>query len=392
MKGRHVVILMFVFGLSLLAILFRVLPTAKPPVRPEPGPTTFDPPPPPQPPPPEAKDSGTIEVFVKSKGAPVQGAAVSFQYLRGNRTFQMMSDAEGRCLAARAEPGPWRILARLPGVSGSLANTTVEIDRKVRVDLDLAASVTLEGYVRDPAGNPVPGAKVAMALMDPAFTTRTDSTGHYIIRDLPPGTHSVTASSERLRPQTIPLLDLTAAGQTVQQPFELQFGVSLTGKVIDETGAPVARATVTVSNEVARVVRTDENGDFKAEGLGESPITISVVARGFAPGVLRGVTPGPIPERVTLMRGATLSGRIDGPPAAFTVHLSRFDEELSRMQLVRSRSFGVEAQGVFHVPELPRGRYEAVFETADHRTPAPLAFTLESGQIYDAGLVILARK
>jgi hypothetical protein len=390
MKGRHVVILVFVFGLSLMAILFRLLPQAKPGGPPPiPAPPPFDAPRPLPPPVLDPENSGKIEVFVTSKGAPVVGATVSLQ--NGQRNIQATSGAGGRCLVPAAEAGEWQIVARAAGAAATFVRRTVEVGRTVRVELELAAGARLEGFVRDGAGNPVALARVALSLPDPAYATRSDAVGHYVIADVPLGTHAVRASSERLRPQTRNV-DLSTAGQTYPQDFQLDFGTMLAGSVVDEAGTPVSRATVTVTNEVARVVRTDGNGDFRVDGLGEGLITVSVLARGFAPASRRAVAPNSTGVKVTLGRGATLMGHIDGAPVAFSLHLSRFDPALGRMDLYQSYSFGKNTNGTFHVVDLPAGQFEVVIEAGDRRTPAPLPLVLEAGMTKDMQLVVLAAK
>ena len=393
MKGRHVVILVFVFGLSLMAILFRVLPTAKPAPLPAAPPAPSAPKPPPPAPPlslPEA--SGMIEVTVRSKGAPIPGAAISVHSFKDERNYQQTSDAEGKCLI-QVEPGAWRIVARQGAVVAS-GQATVELRQTAKVELELAAGVRVEGTVRDSAGAPVAGAKITMSLTDPAFTARTDASGRYSIQDVPTGKHSVTASSDRLRPQTYSDLELTTSGQVHIRDFELKFGASLAGKVVDETGAPVPRALVTITNEVARVVRSDENGDFRADGLGEGVLTVSVAARGYAPMSESNIAPGRTdPLVLTLPRGAVVTGRVDpAPGTSFTVTLSRYDEISQKTVVVRSLPFPAEANGVFQVRDLPRGRYEITVETVDRRSPAPQVVSVEAGQTLDAGPFILAGK
>ncbi|HKS17283.1 MAG TPA: carboxypeptidase-like regulatory domain-containing protein, partial [Planctomycetota bacterium] len=364
--------------------------TAKPLVRPDSRPTVSETPlPPPPPPPPDEKTAGAIEVLVRSKGVAVPGAMVNLQW--GNRSLQAVTAQDGRCTVSRAEPGEWRIFARSAGVATAFGKTTVETGKTARVELDLGAAVRLEGTVRDEAGTPVPGAKISMSLPDPAFTVRTDAAGIYIVPDVPAGIHAITASSERFRPDTVTNFDMSTPGETYRRDFTLKFGLSVTGRVTDDTGQAVIRATVTVSNEVARVVRTDENGEFRAEGLGEGPVTVSVVARGYAPASLRDVKPGQGSVPVVLTRGALVIGRIEPVDSPFSVHTSRYDDELARWQLYRSVSF-TSATGVFQVADLPAGRYEIVIETSERKTPGPVSFILEAGQKRDLGLVVLAPK
>jgi hypothetical protein len=391
MKGRHVVILVFVFGLSLMAILFRVLGEAKPGVRPEPGESAPVEAKPQRtlPAPSDPRSSGAIQVTVKSKGAPVRGAIVSFQ---GSRTFELATGADGKCPVAQVEPGPWRIVAQSPGVAPSVAKATVETGGMANVELDLAAGVRIEGTVRDAAGNPVPGARIQMELPDPAFSTRTDGTGRYSIPNVPPGVHTLTASSERLRPQIVANLDLSTPGQTVTQDFTLPIGAVVAGRVVDDTGAPIGRAMITVSNEVARVVRSDEDGNFRAEGLGEGPITVSVTARGYASASEAAVAPGRTDVTVKLVRGAVLQGRVDGTPMPFTVNVSIYDAATTKWKVQDSQAFSDQSNGVFQIRDLPPGRYEVVVETAKSRTPAPLPAQLEAGQAFDIGVVVLAAK
>jgi hypothetical protein len=389
MKGRHVVIVVFVFGLTLMAILFRLLPGARPAAPPAPPaapPKGWELPPPP---PPDPETAGTIEVFVRSGNLPVVGATVSFQ---GPRTIQLTSGTEGRCLVPRADPGLWRIVARAANLAAATTVVTVETGKTVRADLELAAGARLEGTVRDPAGNPVAGARIAFALPDPTLSARTDPEGRYVISGIPPGTHGVTASSDRLRPQTRENLSFSVPGQTLVQDFTLPYGTNLAGIVVDESGAPVSRATVTITNEVARVVRTDTQGRFEASGLGEGPITVSVLARGFAPAWERTVVPGRNDLVLRLVRGAILRGRIDGAPATLSVQLKIYEPAHDRWKLVDSKLLRPDPAGGFMIGDLLPGQYQIVVETGDLRTPAPLNVELRSGQATELGLVALAPK
>lgn len=389
MKGRHVVILVFVFGLSLMAILFRLLPSAKPAPHPPPAAAPAEPPKPVESYKPlDPQASGTLEVTVRSKGQPVSGAIVSFQ---GTKSFRLTTGVDGKCVTM-ADPGAWQIVARgRSEMAPAVKTTQVETGRTASVEFDLAAGVRIEGTVRDVAGNPVAGAKVQLDLQDPAYTTRTDASGRYALNNVSAEPHTLTASSERLRPQTLKMHPLTP-GQTVTLDFTLALGATVAGRVVDESGAPVPRAMVTVRNEVARVVRTDDQGHFRAEGLGEESVTVSVSARGFGPAYERGVTPGKTDVTVRLARGATLMGSVDGSPPAFSVHVFRFDEADLSLKLVASEPFTSQSQGVFTFRDLAPGRYEVVVETADRRTPVPVAAQLQAAETVNIGLVLLGPK
>ena len=387
MKGRHVVLLMFVLGLGLLAVLFRSLERHLPPAPPSPPPVApLDPP---NPPPPAREVAGSIDVTVRSGGSPVVGASVTFQ---GPRMIQLTAGTGGKCLVPLADPGRWRIVARASNLEAASVEVEVETGRTAFAILDLAAGARMEGTVRDEAGRPVAGAGVSVGLADPALTTRTDPNGRYQIRGIPLGTFSVTASIDHLRPDTRDQVAFAVPGATHHQDFTLLAGSAVAGVVLDDAGTPVSRASVILTNEVARMVRTDGMGRFEAAGLGDGPLTLRVTARGFAPGGERGIAPGRIDLVIRLVRGGIIQGTLDGPPATYTVHLSRYDEARDRWTLVKSESQGPPPKAVFQLRDLAAGRYEIAIESADQKTPLPREAVVAQGQTVDLGIVLLVAK
>ncbi|BBO33145.1 carboxypeptidase regulatory-like domain-containing protein [Lacipirellula parvula] len=103
-------------------------------------------------------------------------------------------------------------------------------------------------------------------------------------------------------------------------------GDDVRGQVVDETGKPIAGASINVderyywwSDEPPRAT-TDENGEFRIVGIefkpnerlalhGQSPLYVAVQAAGYAPELI-GVDKGGVIPPVTLRRGQTLRGRI----------------------------------------------------------------------------------
>lgn len=137
--------------------------------------------------------------------------------------------------------------------------------------------VTLSGFVTDGDGQPVQGAFVFLQEMPgfvfvEGFTTLTD--GSYQL-SVPPGTYRLTVDRKRgpFIPQVIESFTLT--GNTTHD-FVLAKGFTLSGRVTDASGAPVAQAFVDAIDENCRQVsvgNTDEAGQYS---FGAPPGTYTV--------------------------------------------------------------------------------------------------------------------
>jgi hypothetical protein len=129
-------------------------------------------------------------------------------------------------------------------------------------------------------------------------SAQTDEQGHYEIRGLPAGRYVVSASKtgfvtvnfgqrRPLRPGT-PLQ--VADGQQIQNvSFVLPRGSVITGRILDEDGEPVARASVTAmryqyQGGERRLVsagsdQTDDRGQYRVYGLPPGDYYVSAVSR-----------------------------------------------------------------------------------------------------------------
>jgi len=167
---------------------------------------------------------------------------------------------------------------------------------------------TLSGHVRDETGRPIPGATVLATVFGPRReqVARTDQRGRYELIELTESSLSFDVCARGFLP--LPgLVDGRPNGKhdfvrdgdgPWVKDFVLQRAASLTGRVLDESGAPVEGATVYVLSPehqvvdhrtVANVVTANARGEFAFPGLVPATYDLGVRAPGFAPGMVKDV-------------------------------------------------------------------------------------------------------
>jgi hypothetical protein len=184
---------------------------------------------------------------------------------------------------------------------------------------------TLEGRVVDPEGNPLQGVSIrTLNASGPEGETLTGPEGEFTVDGLPSGAPVTLRASHRgYAPSTLP-------GIIVPSPEPLKIilrpSLRITGRVVDESGEPVAGASVLLSEETAIQLTTggqsDAQGRFALEDLKPGKLRLAALAPGFLRTDMDGLTlePGGGVENleVALRRGATIEGRVlapDGSPA-----------------------------------------------------------------------------
>jgi len=195
--------------------------------------------------------------------------------------------------AAAAQAGDVQGAARITGQVVA-ADTGAPVKR-------LAVSV-FGGTPRPAAGAPGPTAIVAAGSPPPGMVRRevtTDEAGRFECGGLPAGRYSVAVRDTGMFVAPLPAAVDLAAGGSASLTIRLDRGGSITGRVLDDEGDPVVKASVVAgqrrsvggawrlmqTGSAARAT-TDDLGQFRLYGLpaGEFYVSAAYTVRTPAPG------------------------------------------------------------------------------------------------------------
>jgi protocatechuate 3,4-dioxygenase beta subunit len=260
---------------------------------------------------------------------PVAGALVRFEGVKAT-TRWVLTDAEGAFSIPNAPDGRGSLVVDA-GDSGWAAKPDVKLPMPEGRTLTvlLAAPSSLAGkVVEDKTARPVPRAKVLLKGNAFARLVRTAPDGSYALKGVPPESYRLSVDEARHVPWVHPALAL-APGEAKRFDIALTPGATMTGKVVDEGGAPVAaaRGTLTRGGENAiaglrRILRvgaevtafrTKPDGTFTAPRLAPGDNQRLFVSHAdFERATVAGLSlpPGGTKSGVVviLKRGATITG------------------------------------------------------------------------------------
>jgi hypothetical protein len=185
----------------------------------------------------------------------------------------------------------------------------------------------LGGRVVDERGTGIGGAQVRVTQVAPgpgslpAIFATTDEDGRFALEGLDPGEVELAVSHDSFAPAT----QLARAGRT-DLVLTLAAGGTLSGRVVDQAGAPVVSFTVLVAARkglrrplVATRSVVDAEGKFEIGHLAPGDYALTVAARGFAPAEEASATaPGEV--TIHLARGGAVAGHVTskgGAPVAW---------------------------------------------------------------------------
>ena len=293
-------------------------------------------------------------------------------------------------------PGDYRIHVDHSPYLRAAVPARVEPGKVSEVVVDLRESGQIFGQVADLAGTMLPGTQVT--LLDPktggpggeTAGTQTDASGRYRLVRVEPGRYVVHFRHPHYRSFRAEVA-LQAEGEKREVNAVLEPGRRISGRVLDESGAPVPGAVVTASNGERGAATTDDEGRFMIGGLTDQPIYCLASAPGYATALRRDVAPGTTDLEIRLFRAGKISGRLEGAPLPrqFTLRLLHLDEETRGYYPKRTVMFGDD--GEFSLENLPPGTYKLEVEASGYRALDVPELTLGAGQKLEDVRIRLAR-
>lgn len=156
--------------------------------------------------------SGEVTGVVRAAGSgrPLQGVTVTLADGRGEVTSACGTAADGSYSFAGVGAGTYTLVASGERLRPVAMPLTVPDSGVLRHDVELAGTVLLAGTARTEGDRTVTDARITVLDLDGnlAAVARTDSSGHYVVSDLPEGDYTVVASGY---PPATSQVHLTAA-------------------------------------------------------------------------------------------------------------------------------------------------------------------------------------
>lgn len=298
-------------------------------------------------------------VFDRESKQPVRDFSISV--VRERRQFGMspvkkFTSEDGRFVLDEIAPGKVDLNVLAKGYApGSMVDVPAAGGATATVEIALDRGGTVTGRVSS-GGTPVPDVAISLAMMSNRGgmppQVRTDTSGEFTIDGVPAGTQSLSLRKNGYVPKTT-AVEVTA-GRESRANVELERGRTLEGRVVDSAGRGLPLAEVSFRNAPMSSARTDADGAFRVEGLGDQSYTVTARKDGYLQAELEVNPAQNASVTITLGRGGSISGRVVGVT----------ETDLSSIHVSASGDRGwrsttpPDASGNFTIQGVPDGRAE----------------------------------
>src|SRR5262245_46983350 len=243
----------------------------------------------------------TIRGFVRdASGNALKGDVTLIQGTRERVARNIQATPEGYFEAVLSAPGPAILIAKAPGFLSQTYNFAG--NDSGQFDFTLRKPITVAGRVLGPGQTPIANARVYVRYPDTPEVFQfaqevgdatTDAEGDFSLPFVRPFSRvvlEVEASGYQLRHSP----DFFSQDIPITTTVRLQRGATIRGQIIDDNGAPVGNAFVTLRPRgngsrgspfptVITNTTTSVNGEFVFSGLDKGGYAIVVRKQGFKP-------------------------------------------------------------------------------------------------------------
>lgn len=253
-------------------------------------------------------------------------------------------------------------------IGGPVQYKLTDTSDPVVIRLGQAAKVVVT--VIDEASKPIEGAEVHLAEIGER-TVKTAADGVATLSPVAPGWIAVQVTAAGYAPGHS-FTQVGSAGATGTVKVTLHKGVSVSGRVVDEGGAPIAKARVSTASiwdlpGVSDPILTDDKGEFTFPALAPGSHTLVATDGEHAPARSAPVTVADRPVRnvkITMQAGGVLAGTVvddANKPVPFAT--VRVGGDGQQMWLVDARQATSDRTGHFELRGLARTKLKVRAES-----------------------------